>query len=132
MVFVRPPDGVSLLRVAVWGLGVGLLDREDGLDVFWRLCVHGHCVCPYPWGVYAVWCLGHPPYWVEGVVGVGGASGFLEEVPSDVLPSALLGVCVVFGGVVGDDDCLPRSLSGNTAMGADGRGWEVYVDGVGW
>ena len=31
---------------------------------------------------------------------------FLEEVPTDVLPPLLAGVCVVLGGGVGDDDGL--------------------------
>ena len=32
---------------------------------------------------------------------------FLEEVPTDVLPLLLPGVCVVVGGGSGDDDGLP-------------------------
>ena len=32
---------------------------------------------------------------------------FFEEVPPDVLPPLLPGVCVVVGGRVGDDDGLP-------------------------
>ena len=55
---------------------------------------------------------------------------FLEEVPSDVLPSLLPGVCVVIGGGVGDDDGLPR---GGAWMHRHRcrRCLRGYVDGVG-
>ena len=55
---------------------------------------------------------------------------FLEEVPPDVLPPLLPGVCAVVGGGVGDDDGLPW---GGAWMYRHrcGRCLRGYVDGVG-
>ena len=55
---------------------------------------------------------------------------FLEEVPPDVLPPLLPGVCVVVGGGVGDDNGLPW---GGTRMHPHRcRRWlRGYADGVG-
>ena len=57
--------------------------------------------------MYAVCCLAYPPHRLEGVVGACQPWVFLEEVPMDVLPPLLPGVCVVVRGGVGDDDGLP-------------------------
>ena len=57
--------------------------------------------------MYAVWCLAYSSYRMEGVVGACEPWVFLEEVPTDVLPPLLPGVCVVVGRGVGDDDGLP-------------------------
>ena len=46
VVSIWPPYGVASLRVAVWGLDLGLLNGEGGLDVLSCLWAYGRCVCP--------------------------------------------------------------------------------------
>ena len=59
MVLICPSNGVASLRVAVWGLGLGLLDGWRGPNVLRCLWVHGCGVRQEPRGVYAVWCLAY-------------------------------------------------------------------------
>ena len=55
---------------------------------------------------------------------------FLEEVSTYVVPTVLPGVCVVVGGRVGDDDCLPWGGAQVYRHGCRRR-LLVYVDGLG-
>ena len=55
---------------------------------------------------------------------------FFEEVPPDVLPPLLPGVCVVIGGGVGDDDGLPCT-GARMYRHRCGQCLRGYVDGVG-
>ena len=69
MVLVCPPNRVASLGVAVWGLGVRLLDPKGGPAVLRCLWVYGRGVSPLARSVYAVQHLGYPSHRVEGVVG---------------------------------------------------------------
>ena len=69
VVLICPPNGVASLGVAVWDFGLGLLDGQRSPDAFRCLWVYGCGVRPYPWGLYAVWCLAYSSHRVEGVVG---------------------------------------------------------------
>ena len=46
VVFICPPYGVASLGLAMWGLGLGFLDGQGGIDVLRCLWIYSRGVCP--------------------------------------------------------------------------------------